>query len=347
MSRPTEPGASPRRIRRLPLWLTIAVVIAAAAWTAIWSTARARILDEVDRQLVLLQGRGVAIACADRRIGGFPFRMELACNQPGLTIAGRGVSASAAGLRVVAQVWDPRLLIVEIDGPGLGADGRGGLFAGSWRTLQVSLRWDGSGPQRVSLAADGLDLTVTPTGQPAVHVIAEHAELHGRPSGAEGHDFDLAASFVAAALDLAGKRVGPPKADFALSTTLVSFLPPGPGDAAVMFAARGGRAEPTRLTLAVGGVTVEGNGKLVLGADGVLDGMITLAARGLEHLATGGAKGLGPELTTALSGFVLLGKPSNDPALPGRRLEMIVDHGSVRIARLMLGRIPPLFGAGS
>ncbi|MDK9697646.1 MAG: DUF2125 domain-containing protein [Siculibacillus sp.] len=337
--------AAPRRRVRLPLMIGLGLAVAAAGWTAIWATARGRILAEIDTRIAGLAERGIVVACADRAIGGYPFRMELSCASPGVSLTARGITVSAAALRVVAQVWDPRLVLVEIDGPGVGADA-GGAVAAKWRALRASLRWSGDGVRRLSVVSDGLDLTAKPAGRPTVRLSAEHVEAHGRPSGATDLDLDLAASLAAAVLTVGDKRVGPPRADLTASATLVGFMPPGPGPALPAFAGRGGRIEPAKLSLAVGGVRVEGDGELVLDGAGELDGMITLVARGLETLAKGGAKDLGPELTTVLGGFVLLGKAPKDPSVPGRRLEMIIDHGLVRIGRATLGRIPPLFAAG-
>jgi hypothetical protein len=345
MTRDIETTPPPRRVR-LPLVIGLGVAIAAAGWTAVWATARGRILAEIDSRLAVLATQGVVVACAEREIGGYPFRMELGCRSPGVEFRDRGLTVSAQALRVVAQVWDPRLVLVEVDGPGIAVTG-GDETSAKWRLLRTSLRWSGDGVQRVSLSVDGLDLTAKPAGKPSVHVAAEHLEAHGRPHGEGGRNLDLATAFSGASLTVADKRIGPARADLSVSTTLVDFLPPGPGAPLPAFAARGGRIEPTKLSFAVGGIVVEGDGALVLDGDGVLDGMITLVARGLETLANGGAKALGPELTTVLSGFALLGKASKDPDRPGRRLEMIVDHGLVRIGRVTLGRIAPLFAAGS
>lgn len=336
-----ETVAAPRRFR-LPLAIGIGVAIAAAGWTALWATARGRILEEIETRLAMAAERGVVVACADRSVAGFPFRMELGCREPGLVLRDRGVTVSASALRVVAQVWDPRLLLIEVDGPGAGA-AAGDEIAAKWRGLRMSLRWSGEGVRRVSVSIDGLDLTARPAGRPATHLVAAHVEAHGRPSGAADHDLDLAASLAAASLTVGDHRIGPPTADVAAQATLLDFLPPGPGAPLPAFAARGGRIEPAKLSLAVGGITLAGEGRLGLDGEGVLDGMITLVANGLDGLAAGGAKDLGPELAAVLTGFALLGKASKDPAAPGKRLEMIVDHGSVRIGRVTLGRLPPVF----
>ena len=338
-------GDTPRvRRRRLPLIVGLIVAVVAAGWTAVWATARSRLVAEIDGRIAGLAAKGVAIACADRAVGGYPFRMELSCRSPGVEIAGRGLAASAAGLRVVAQIWDPKLILVELDGPGTVVTA-GGETGASWRTLRASLRWSGRGAERVSIAAEGLDLTAKPIGRPPLRFTASHAEAHGRPSGEAGSDLDLALSAAAAALRLDGERLGPATSDVAAAATLHDFLPPGPGPALPAFAGRGGRIETTRLELAVGGVALRGRGTLTLDRAGALDGMITLVASGLETLAGGGIKDVGPELTAVLSGFMLLGKGSTDPAMPGRRLEMVIDRGLVRIGRLTLGQMPPLFPA--
>ncbi len=340
-----DEAAQPRRRFRLPLVIGLGSAIAIAGWSVVWATARGHILTEIDAHLGRLAADGVVVACPDRTIGGYPFRMELSCRSPEVEVRDRGVSIATAGLRVVAQVWDPRLVLLEVDGPAAISDTNGGATV-VWRDLRASLRWGASGIGRVSIAAEGLDATLRPTDRPAVRVVAARAEGHGRPSGAGERDLDVAASFVAATSTIADKRLGPTNADLSLSATLVDFLPGGPGPALPAFAARGGRIAPAKLSLAAGGVVVDGEGALVLDGSGVLDGTITLVARGLESLAKGGAKELGPELTTVLTGFVLLGKAPKDPAKPGRRLEMIVDHGSVRIGRVTLGRLAPLFAPG-
>lgn len=335
--------ARPRR-RRLPMIVGIGVALLAVGWTAVWATARSRVLAEIDARLEGLAARGVVVACADRAVGGFPFRMELSCAAPGVEIRDLGITASAAALRVVAQVWDPKLVLIEIDGSAAARD-PSGETAASWRTLRASLRWSGRAVERVSIAAEGLDVTTRPNGRPPVRLVAAHLEAHGRPNGERGSDLDLAASATAAAFSIDGKRLGPPTANASFGFTLRDILPPGPGPALPAFAARGGRIEPARVGLAVGELKLDGAGALRLDEKGVLDGSITLTALGLEGLAKGGGKELGPELTAVFTGFLLLGKPPTEPGTPGRRLEMVVDHGLVRIARLTLGRLPPLFGS--
>ncbi len=344
MSEANEVGGTPRRRRNLPMALALGAAVVAAAWIAVWATARSRLLAEIDRGLAEAARSGVVVACPDRAVGGFPFRMELSCASPGVEVRDRGLVASAQALRVVAQVWDPHLVIVELDGPATVKSG-GDDVAARWRTLRASLRWNGDGVERLSIAGDGVEVVDRPAGRPPLRLAAEHVEAHGRPHGAGGHDLDLAASLAAASLSIGGSPVGPPRADVGAAATLVAALPPGPGAPISAFAARGGRIEPLRLSLSIGGLVLAGKGTLTLAPDGALDGTVGLAAQGLESLANGGAGKLGPELTTVVTAFVLAGKASADPDLPGRRLDMTIEHGRVRIGRVSLGELLPIAGA--
>lgn len=338
---PSEDAGRRRgRIFRRPWVVLLGVAVLCAAWSAVWATMRSRLITEVDHQLARLERDGVRIVCPDRAVGGFPFRLEISCRDPGLEIAGRGVGGSVAALRIVAQIWDPRLVLAEADGPLVAEEAGRTRVDATWRGLRASLRWSTAGIERLSLSAEGLDLTRRETGAGVARLQAEHLEAHGRGSGA--HDVDVAVSVASGVATVEGKRIGPPRSDLSLAATLREVFPFGPGDPARAFAARGGRIEPIRADFAVGGVRVAGKGALTLGSDGLLDGMIGFAATGLEAVVTQAAA-LGPETAGVLGGFVLLGKASNDPDLPGRRLDLVVDHGRPRFGRILMPPMAPLF----
>lgn len=340
MSEPMRAEGAPRR-HRLPIGILLLVAVLTAGWTAAWAWARTRAVEEMDAQLARLAGAGVTIVCPDRAVGGWPFRLEVSCRDPGVEIAARGLGGSVAALRVVAQVWDPHLVLFEADGPMVAEEAGRGRVDAKWRRLSASLRWHGGGVDRLSLSIEGVDATArTPGGDGRLK--AEHLEAHGRTSGTEDRDLDLAVSAAAAALEVGGRTIGPPRSDIDLAATLRAALPSGRGDALAAFARRGGRIEPIRAGFAVGGVRVAGKGDLTLGADGLLDGTIAFAAQGLEAVVAAPAA-LGAETASLLGGFVLLGKASRDPDLPGRRLDLVIDHGRPRFGRILLPPMAPLF----
>lgn len=342
MTEPSRDPAAPSSRRRLPIGILLGVGILAAGWTAAWSLARSRLVEEMDAGLARAAAEGVRIVCPDRSVGGWPVRLEVTCRDPGLEVPARGIGGSVAALRVIAQIWDPQLILVEADGPFVAeATGRGRVDA-TWRHLSASLRWRIGAVERLSLSIEGIDATLRQGETVAGRLQSEHLEGHGRASGETGRDVDAAVSAAGSRLEVAGRRVGPPRSDVSVDATLRDLLPPDRADPVRGFADRGGRIEPIHASFAVGGVRVAGKGALRLGSDGLLDGMITFAAQGLETIARDAAA-LGPETASLLGGFVLLGKASNDPELPGRRLELVLDHGRPRLGRVLFPPIPPLF----
>ena len=336
------PPTAPRRRRRLPTVLLGLLALLAVGWSIVWWLARDRLDQEITTRLAALGERGIRVACADRALGGWPFRLELACAQAGVDVPTEGALASVAALRVVAQIWDPRLVVVELDGPLVAERRDGPRLAGTWRRLRASLRWSSAGVERLSVAVDDLALVADLPDRPRATVRAAHLEAHVRPAGDTRRDLDLALSTAAAGLRLADRPVGPERADLDLAVRLADALPPGTGDPLAAFARRGGRVAPITGRFAVAGIDVQARGDLVLRPDGLLDGTIGLAARGLEGLAAAGPL-LGAETAGLLGAFVLLGKPSTDPALPGRRLDLVVEAGRPRFGRIVMPQMAPLF----
>ncbi|NLH79998.1 MAG: DUF2125 domain-containing protein [Phyllobacteriaceae bacterium] len=342
MTQPDLPTGATGRGRRRAIRALVVVALVAAAWTAAWTWARARLIAEIDLRLPMLAERGLRVVCPERTVGGLPFRLEVACRDPGVEAVATGAGGSVAALRTAVSVWSPTTVMVEADGPLVAeAAGRGRVDA-TWRRLVATLRWTPARPESVAVSIDGVDVTAHPAAGRTTRLRTEHLEASGRIPVDRPNDLDVAASTAAALLEIDGRRLGPPHADLSLTATLRDALPPGPAEPARAFAARGGRIEPIRTSFAVGGVRVDGKGAFTLGADGLLDGTVDFAAQGLEAVVRDAAA-LGPETASLLGAFVLLGKPSRDPDLPGRRLELIVDHGRPRFGRLVLPPMEPLF----
>lgn len=332
----------PTRRSRLPVILLGVVVVVAAIWTGGWFFARARVATEMDLRLAALVDRGIEISCPERSIAGFPFRFEIGCDTPDVSLPGRGVSASTRRLLVVAQVWDPHLILADVDGP-IDVASPAGRFEGKAARLRLSLRWSSKGLDRLSLEAEGVDASWHSEEAADLRLVTDHLELHARDDGERRADLDLALSTRGAVWFRDGRRDGPEKSDLDLALRLGDLLPLTPPEPARAFAARGGRIEPITLRFASAGLVFNGKGALRLLPDGFLDGSIAVAATGLERLALGAAKALGAEASGLAGGFVLLGKPSQDPDLPGRRLDLVVDHGRPRLGRVLFPQLAPLF----
>src|SRR5882757_7162050 len=98
------------------------LVIAALAWSAFWFFAASEVAIKADAWRAQEAKSGRVYDCAKRSVAGFPFRLEVRCD--GASVALRSQTAGQAATQapitaqlgeilVVAQIYDPKLLIAE------------------------------------------------------------------------------------------------------------------------------------------------------------------------------------------------------------------------------------------
>src|SRR3982074_213371 len=110
--------------RRRSLWrlfiMPVLLLIAAAAWSAFWFYAASQVDEKADAWRAQEAKSGRVYDCARRSVAGFPFRLEVRCD--GATVSLRSqtaappatpppITAELGQILVVAQVYDPKLLI--------------------------------------------------------------------------------------------------------------------------------------------------------------------------------------------------------------------------------------------
>lgn len=74
-------------MKRIAMGVGLALAVGAAAWTGAWWWAAQTMTDRLDAELAALADAGVTVTAASRRVGGFPFRLEL--HQTDVGIASR------------------------------------------------------------------------------------------------------------------------------------------------------------------------------------------------------------------------------------------------------------------
>src|SRR5690606_37227088 len=99
------------------IWLAVFIILAICGYYALWVYLAERLGFEVDRNIASLGNKGITISCDGRDIRGFPFRMGVFCDDVALTIPDENIAASAKELRSAAQIYAPRMLVMELDGP--------------------------------------------------------------------------------------------------------------------------------------------------------------------------------------------------------------------------------------
>src|SRR5438874_13800018 len=124
--------------RRRSLWrLFIApalVVVAALAWIAFWFFAASQVDVSADAWRAQEAKSGRVYDCARRTVAGFPFRLEVRCGGASVSLVSQTAAQAAAQtpvtaklseILVVAQVYDPKLLIAEFSAPATVFDSHG------------------------------------------------------------------------------------------------------------------------------------------------------------------------------------------------------------------------------
>ena len=158
----------------------VMLLLVAVAWSVAWFVIRNRTGEALDSWLAAEARNGRQWTCRDRTIGGYPFRIEIVCSA--LDLKQGPTTASFGRVEAVAQVYDPRRIVTEIEGPLQATDGRVNVQAG-WDLLQASVHlMSGGGMQRVSLAARAPRLSVKGLTPDEIATSSQSLELHLRPN---------------------------------------------------------------------------------------------------------------------------------------------------------------------
>jgi hypothetical protein len=344
--------SSPPRRRRFWLYAPLVfVLVLAAAWTGGWFYAANRAGDVITAWMEREASFGRTYACGSRQIGGYPFRIEVRCNEPSATLheGGEPVVLKARSLMAVAQVYQPTLVIAEAIGPMTVTMASGEqLFVANWKLLQTSVRGPPRAPQRASLVVDEpkLDRAGAPGGETVG--FAHRFELHMQrspSSTAENPVFDLAARVIAASIPLVPALAERPfdvdalavlrgLKDFSGGRTLPQRLRE--------WQAAGGRLELTKARIQQGEGLAFATGELGLTPQGRVDGVINLRLAGLDHLANLLLGQGGQGRSGLLTGLSILGRSE----LEGRRAVAVPVNfrdGRVFFGPIPVGQLAPLY----
>lgn len=282
------PPAAPRRAARFWLFAPyVMLALLAVAWSGAWFVVRGQTLDGLDAWLERERAQGRRWACPDRSVGGFPFRIEVRC--PSLAVEGRGLAASFGPVSGLAQVYNPRHVIVEAAGP-LRLQFGALQVEGPWRLLQASVRTAKEGLERLSLILDRPSLRLAGLAAEPIALAARKIEAHGRPA----LDGTAARPAYDASLRAEGATLPPgtiPGSDAPANVEVVakvSGLPDldrgGGPETMEAWRAAGGRVDLGRFSLATGPMRIEGTGGLTLDEQHRLAGRIEWSGAGVEPL---------------------------------------------------------------
>jgi hypothetical protein len=295
--------------RRSRFWLYTPFVLLgliAVAWSAAWWVIRTRTGEAIDGWLAAEAKIGRQWTCQDRQIGGYPFRIEVTCAN--LSVQRGPVTASLGRIEAVAQVYQPRHVITEIEGPLKMTDGSVAV-EGTWRLLETSIHGAPSGFQRISLVAENPNVRVTGAGPSDLALSSQHLEAHLRPSPSRQPEAAYDASLLAsqAKLPIVDNLIGgsePANIQADVTATQAGGFRGRPvADELERWRKAGGKLDIVRLSVAKGPRRLEAKGELHLDEIHRPAGQFEVAAAGLDELVTNLTAGrVGGNLVSALLG---------------------------------------------
>jgi hypothetical protein len=289
--------------RRRPLWrlfiMPVLLVIAALAWSAFWFYAASQVDAKADAWRAQEAKSGRVYDCARRSVAGFPFRLEVRCDGASVALksqsAGQAASQSSVTAKlgeilVVAQVYDPKLLIAEFAAPATISDRAGQpAMVVNWSKGRSSVVGLPAVPQRASIVFDDAAIDRVDGSTQAPLARAKHVELHGRLVEGSPSDHPVIETVLQIAQgsvqELHPLLAQPFDADVrALLTGLKDFSPkPWPQRFRELQAA-GGHVEIVQSRIQQGDLIAVAAGTLGLSANGRLDGELQMTVAGIEKV---------------------------------------------------------------
>ena len=285
--------------RRRPLWrlfiAPVLLLIAAAAWSGFWFYAASQVGVRADAWRAQEAKSCRNYDCVRRTVAGFPFRFEVSCEGARVSLVSQTATnvpftAELGEILVVAQVYDPKLVIAEFKSPASVAVPEQSPLRVDWSKGRASVVGLPAVPQRGSITFDDLAIDRVNSNSIQVPVArARHVELHGRLAEGSAADHPVIET-VLQMNDGSVQGVHPVLAEAfnadirAKLTGLQDFAPKPWPERFREIAAAGGKVEIVQSRIQQGEMIAVAAGTLSLNANGNLDGEIQMTVTGLERI---------------------------------------------------------------
>ena len=289
--------------RRRPLWrlffMPVLLLIAAAAWSAFWFYSASKVDEAADVWRAREARSGRAYDCARHSVAGYPFRLEVRCEGASVSLTSQTaeqtatqapITARLKQILVVAQVYDPKLLIAEFTAPAtIAGFGNSSSVIVNWRTARSSIVGLPGVPQRVSLVFDDPAIDRVSSSTQTALARAKHIELHTRLVDQSSSDYPV----VETVLQIAGGSLQdvhpllaqPFDADIRTKLNGMKDFAPKPWPQRFReLQAAGGNVEIVQSRIQQGDLVAVAAGTLGLTAQGNLNGELQMTVAGLEKI---------------------------------------------------------------
>jgi hypothetical protein len=273
----------------------VLLLIAAIAWSGFWLFAASQVDVQADAWRAREAKSGRLYDCAKRSVAGFPFRLEISCDGPSVTLAAQTAqpakrfTAKLGEILVVAQVYDPRHVIAEFTPPAAISDQGGQSFAANWKLGRASVFGLPDTPQRASVVFDQPALARIDASMQVPLADAGHVELHGRL--AEGSPRDAPVVETVLQINKGSIRglhpllAEPFDADVRALVSGLKDLTPKPWPVRFReLQAAGGHVEIVQSRIQQGDLIAVAAGTLGLSPAGRLEGELQMTVAGIERI---------------------------------------------------------------
>jgi hypothetical protein len=320
--------SSSKKLSRIGLYILPGFIGLLVIAVSIWWVAATRMADAgFDRWLANEAGLGRQWSCTSRSIAGFPFRIELRCDGFSM-MADKGEvrSGSLGGFLALAQIYDPKHVLVDVNGPLTARLANGQTVSLSWQTMRSSLHFET--PVRADRVSWVVEELAMESPNPPVSGKLSHGEFHmrkieGEPNGPSDVEMVMTAS-GGTLHDL------PPAASFDAHFIVKKgwLMAENPGRAGLEnWRTSGGEVLVDQWTMKRGEQALELKGSVTIYDGHRLNGKIDVSAAGLgDALKESGLSILGGSLG---AGNV--------------KLPLTLNKGRLLIGPLKIAEIPPLY----
>lgn len=339
---PVPDPAPDRKHGRLGLYLPFAIAaVITIAWTGVWIGIRGQAIRTIDADAAILRKAGYDVAWQDRRITGWPFRMDVAFTELRLREpSGWGFATPRLEAEAFAYALGHWMIGAE-DGFTFTRP-RGGPVEVKGRVIRASLTDVSRTPPALSIEGEDLTFTPGPGAQPFSLASAKRLELHLRP----GPDDQGAILFkvedgrTAPGSTLAAVGDGKPVAIIwdAILSKVSALKGVDLAERGQAWSLAGGQFQVRQAGITAGDASLGAQaGKLALDSDGYLNGSLDVTVRhGPETMADLARAGLVPPESALAAAAVLAARPDG-------RLPLTFQAGQTTLGPVALAPAPKLW----
>jgi hypothetical protein len=347
----TDASRPPKRYSRVGLYVPIfAVITLAIGWSIFWYISATITGREIGAWIKREAEDGRNWTCPERSVGGYPFRIEITCNNPSFTgpAAGIPVAGKLGGIHLVAQIYNPKLIVGEADGPfELTLPQEGSQTNVNWKLLQISVRGGPDALQRASLVADEIAFNVAVANGRTFSGRADNLQVHLRRGAEEQHAYDFAITATnTASPDLDNTTGINAPATLQAHGTVTQADSIGAGTIPQLlerWRTAGGSLVLNNAAIIKGRLNAQGIGTLRIDGTHRLDGRIDITASGLAPVLQ--RYGIAPQVLDigGLIGGLLTGR-APAPGTGQLHLALTFDSGQLGLGPIRgLALLPPLY----